>query len=423
MNKAIELFGKYIYNQAQINPEKTLKILSSVYDVSGLMCKYFPTKKLLPARQYMQWAAADSTVKSLKNPKNSAIVSLFTPCELLHTMGINTMFPEALACYLSASASEKIFIETAENTTVANTFCSYHKAMIGMAETGVLPKPTCVVNITLACDANQVSFRAVAEKFGVNQFVIDVPRNDTKENLEYLASQLRNLGEFLQKNTGKVLDEKILTDTIEKSKKTIENYKKIIELRSTRYLSDEMTSEMLSVFALHVMLGTDEALKYTEDLIEQLEKQPEKTKGSRILWAHTLPYWQDSVRNLIDFTDRCEIVACDFTFDSLIDTNEDDPYIFMAKRLLYNTFNGGAENRINAIKKYAKKLNADGVIWYCHWGCKQTAGCANLAKSSLEEINIPTLILDGDGCDSRNVNDGQTATRIEAFLELLEKKQ
>lgn len=33
------------------------------------------------------------------------------------------------------------------------------------------------------------------------------------------------------------------------------------------------------------------------------------------------------------------------------------------------------------------------------------------------------LTLDGDGCDRRNINDGQMRTRLEAFLELLEERR
>ena len=135
-------------------------------------------------------------------------------------------------------------------------------------------------------------------------------------------------------------------------------------------------------------------------------------------------YWQDALRDLINFTDRCEIVACDMGFDAIdVHVEEDNPYRFMADRLLRNTVNGSRENRINAVLKYAKELDADGVVWYCHWGCKQTAGSSSAAKEILEKNGIPTLILDGDGCNSQNVNDGQTVTRMEAFLELLENRK
>ena len=47
-------------------------------------------------------------------------------------------------------------------------------------------------------------------------------------------------------------------------------------------------------------------------------------------------------------------------------------------------------------------------------------GMALLARQMLSDAGLPTLVLDGDGCDSRNVADGQMVTRISAFLEQLE---
>lgn len=421
MNKAIEIFGNHIYSLAQKKPEKALKELSFVFTAAGLQCKYFPTKLLLPARQYMQWAAADSAIKPLNKGGKAAVVSLYLPCEILHAMGVYQLFPEALACYLAAAGSERIFIETAENNGSPKTLCSYHKSFIGMAETGVLPKPKFVINTSLACDVNHLSFRRVAEYYGVPHFMIDVPSVYTESNLCYVENQLREMVAFIEKNSSFTLDENKLLKVVKRSKNTIENFRKIIELKKDRYLSDEMTSQMLSVFATHVMLGTEEAEKYSRDMISQLSAMPKERKGVRLMWVHTLPYWQDALRNLINFTDWCEIVACDMVFDALdVNLDEENPYRFMADRLLRNTVNGSRENRVNAVLKYAKELDADGIVWYCHWGCKQTAGASAYAKEIFEKNGFPTLVLDGDGCDSQNVNDGQTVTRMQAFLELLE---
>ena len=40
-------------------------------------------------------------------------------------------------------------------------------------------------------------------------------------------------------------------------------------------------------------------------------------------------------------------------------------------------------------------------------------------SKEFEEAGIPLLILDGDGCDRSHGGEGQTATRLEAFLEML----
>ncbi|MBD5083392.1 MAG: 2-hydroxyacyl-CoA dehydratase [Clostridiales bacterium] len=372
----------------------------------------------------MQWAAADAAIKPLKKADNSAIVSLYLPCEILHAMGIYQMFPEALSCYLAAAGSEKVFIETAENNGIPKTLCSYHKAFIGMVESGVLPKPRFVINTSLACDVNHLSFRRAADFYNIPHFMIDVPSEYNEKNLKYVENQLMDMTAFIEKNSGIKLDENKLAEVMNRSRNTIKNYRKMLEFRKDIFLSDEMTSHMLSVFATHVMLGTKEAEKYTADMIKQMSACPKERKGVRLLWVHTLPYWQDALRDLINFTDRCEIVACDMAFDAIdVNVEEDNPYRFMSDRLLRNTVNGSRENRINAVLKYAKELDADGVVWYCHWGCKQTAGSSSAAKEILEKNGIPTLILDGDGCNSQNVNDGQTVTRMEAFLELLENRK
>lgn len=424
MNKAIEIFGNHIYKLTQRNPEKALKQLSFVYTAAGLQCKYFPSKLLLPARQYMQWAAADSAIKPLKKPSHSAIVNLYLPCEILHAMGIYQMFPEALSCYLAAAGSEKVFIETAENNGIPKTLCSYHKGFIGLVESGVLPKPKFIINTNLACDVNHLSFRRAADFYGIPHFMLDVPSEYNEKNLKYVEKQLYDMTDFIEKSSDLKLDKSKLNEVIERSKNTIRNFRQIMELRKEVFLSDEMTSHMLSVFATHIMLGTTEAEKYSEDMIKQLKDCPKKRKGVRLFWVHTLPYWQDALRELINFTDRCEIVACDLTLDAIdVNLEEENPYRYMADRLLRNTVNGSRENRINAVLKYAKKLEADGIIWYCHWGCKQTAGSSAAAKEFLEKNGLPTLILDGDGCNSQNVNDGQTVTRMEAFLELLENRK
>ena len=48
-----------------------------------------------------------------------------------------------------------------------------------------------------------------------------------------------------------------------------------------------------------------------------------------------------------------------------------------------------------------------------------TLGGSRIAKKRFEEAGIPLLILDGDGCDRSHGGEGQTSTRLGAFLEML----
>ena len=249
---------------------------------------------------------------------------------------------------------------------------------------------------------------------------MDVPYAPSEESVAQVAEQLRAMAAFVQAHGGRPLEEDALRAAVARSRATVEGYHRYLSLRAERSLSDEMTSEMLSVFATHSMLGSPEALRYTEQLCAQVAALPEGRRGKRILWLHTLPHWQDSLRALLNFRPDVEIVGCDMALDADVLPEPGRPYESMARRLVCSSFNGGAERRAERAAELARLLRADGAVYFCHWGCKQTSGAAQLVKRRLEAAGFPTLVLDGDGCDSGNVNDGQMVTRLQAFLELLE---
>lgn len=420
MNDTVIKFGNFATEQINKHPVRGRRILAAVFRGYGVMTRLKGNKADLPARNYEMWMCNEAMAQPLNHPGNTVIVSIFTPCEIFHAMGIKVVFPEGLGCYMTASACEKVFLEKAEECGVPETLCSYHKMLIGMAETGVLPKPLFIVNTTMACDANQLSFRYLADYFGVPHLVLDVPLGCDRTNVDYMARQLRDMTDFVEKNSGKKLDKSKLVDSLAMAKKSIENYRRILELKAERHEKTKITYHMMDIFALHVLLGTRNVEKFTEMMISDLEKMPEEKTGVRLLWVHTIPYWQDSIAEIFNYNDDAEVVTCDMCFDGLSDIEPEKPYDSLAKQILRNTFNGSADRRIDRAAEYAEKMNIDGIIYFCHWGCKQTLGACGLAKSRFEKSGIPTLTLDGDGCDTRNIQDGQMVTRVGAFIEQLE---
>ena len=75
------------------------------------------------------------------------------------------------------------------------------------------------------------------------------------------------------------------------------------------------------------------------------------------------------------------------------------------------------------ISDLIEELHPDGVIHYCHWGCKQSSGGVMLLREKLSAIDMPLLVLDGDALDRRNDQDGQLKTRLEAFLEMVKNRR
>jgi benzoyl-CoA reductase/2-hydroxyglutaryl-CoA dehydratase subunit BcrC/BadD/HgdB len=420
MNRVVERFGKAVGDAITTSPRKALTLLKAGYTASSLQQEMLPDKRLLPHQRYVAAMDTRAIRRPLNRPDRSAMVNLFFPCELLHAMDVAPQFTEGLACYLAGAGSEQAFIGYAENAGVPQTFCSYHKVLLGACLSDVLPPPRFVASTSLACDANMSTFRSIAEHYGVPHFVVDVPGVCTGETIDYVANQLRGLASGLEKTMGKRLEEDRLRAVVRSVNRSGRLYREHFQLLAGKYLPGDLMSEMNKIFPTHVLLGTPEAEEYFRLLLEDTRAAAPSHGEKRILWAHTIPYWQDSVRELFDFNNRRQLIACDLNFDSLKELDEARPYESMARRLLTNMLNGTEENRAGRLLELARELKADGVVYFCHWGCKQTLGGARLIQEHLEREGLPVLVLDGDGCDRKNINEGQMSTRLQAFLEMLE---
>lgn len=312
----------------------------------------------------------------MNQPQQAVMVNIFMPCELMHAMGLTPMFPEGLSVYVACTACQHVFAERAETSGIPESFCSYHKTMIGMAESGVLPKPLLIAATTLACDANQLSFRHLAAHYPAPLTLIDVPAREDDAAVAYVADQLRELARTLETLTGRKLDEAKLRESMACANRTLALMREYADLRAEVSQDTTMTGELCSLIATHCLLGHADGENYVRELIETAKRAPrrETTRRKRIFFIHTLPNWQDSMIRMLETENRCELVGCDITFDSLMPLDPDKPFESMARRLLANVNGGRSTRRIDNAIAWAKKLNADGVIVFCHWGCKQTMG-------------------------------------------------
>lgn len=382
-----------------------------------------PDKRLSPARQYAARAAMDAMVRPLARGDHSAIVNVFLPCELLQAFGIAPLFAEGLSCYLNGAKAEKFFLHRAEESGVSPNFCSYHKALLGAGFSGLVPKPLFTACTSLACDANNLTFRRLAEQYGVPSFYIDVPYTRDEDAVREVADRLREFAEFLSMRTGRTLDEDALRAAVARSGRTLDLLAQARAALTGKVLPSDAVSDSYEVFVAHTMLGTPEALRYAERLLQDA-RDPRYTHPAgdslRLVWAHTIPFYQTPVQRVLNFNPGAHLAACEMSADTRgLHMDPDHPYESMARRLVYNSFNGGARHRIDRLLELCREQQADGLVYFCHWGCKGTQGAAQLVRTRLEDAGYPVLLLDGDGCDRANSSDGQTATRLEAFLEML----
>ncbi len=323
--QVVETFGRRVEALSEQDGAHAQRLLRTGWEAQNLRFHLFPEKRLLPADRYLAQIMMDAMLAPLKKPEESAIVSVFTPCELLQEVGLNPYNVEGFSCYLSASRAERGFLQQAENAGISETLCSYHKTFIGAAEKGVLPKPKCIVYTNLTCDANLLTFRRLAELFQVPSFAIDVPMQQTEENVAYVAEQLREMAEFLQKNTGKKIDEERLRERLRRSQRTLQNYRSFQQQRAEHYIPADLVTPLYSGMTSNILLGTQQEERYTQMLLKDVQKAP-AARGKRIYWMHTIPFWSEAVAKELKFNERAQIVGCELAQTCDLDFDPEEPY-------------------------------------------------------------------------------------------------
>ncbi|MDY6045183.1 MAG: 2-hydroxyacyl-CoA dehydratase family protein [Peptoniphilus sp.] len=420
MIKSTEDFGKYIEKTVQDAPERAGRRLLAGYKLFGAKLKYFPDKRLPPARQKLAVYMNETVRKVFERPESVALVNIFMPCEIFQAMDIVPMCAELFSGFINGTHCERVFVEAAEREGISETYCSYHKTMIGTAYMDLLKPPKAIVNTSFVCDANNLTFKEAAAHFDVPHYYIEVPTEQSEESVAYVAHQLKEVVQLLEEVTGRRMDEEKLKRAVGRSAETVDLFKKILEQKKTKYLPGDVTSEMYEACMIHNGMGTEACYDYAKTLLRDFEGA-EAFEGTKILWLHTIPNWQEPVRALFNFNERCQIITCDMNFDNLVEMDPKKPYESMARRLIYSNWNTG-RSRVQSAIDMAKALDVDGAICFCQWGCKEVMGLSGLFKEHFEREGIPALILDGDGADRRNASDGQTSTRLNAFMEMLERK-
>lgn len=433
-------------------PARARHWLELAWKAMGLTDLGCSSKTVEQATQKFNAAIARCMTKGLAHPAQAVVVNIFFPCEFIRAFNLTPLFPEGEAVYLANTCVSAPFARAAEEYGIPETLCSYHKVMLGTAMTHVL-RPVCAIaHTTLACDANQVSFRELARIMDCPRLVIDVPRkqiispHELKTAIASVAQQLRDCARELERTSGHTLDGTKLKTELARSRDTLKLVREFVQHRAYASLNTSCTSELCLLLATHCLLGTQEAYTYAHALLQieqELEdstaRQPRKpgfppAQKPRIFWMHTLPNWQESMQEILDgIQGKAELVGTDLTYDTLfeaLDKIEEleqcgtcDPFEEMAVRLICNAQNGSAANRIKTALRAAQAAQANGVVVFCHWGCKQTMGMSALASAEFAQANIATLVLDGDGCDPQNALDGQMRTRLEAFIESLANKE
>lgn len=420
--EVIRTYGNIIKKYAPDHPLAAFRMIKAGLALEQFRSKHLADKRMPGAYQYLNTYAVGDVLESLKHPETSVWANIFAPVELLQCFGLHSLSIESLSSFLSGFTIEDYFLDYAENEGLASTLCSYHKNFIGAIDSGIIPPAAFAVTTSTICDGNINTFRHLSEKHHVPSFLIDVPQYNTPGAREYVIEQLKELITMLEDTFHKKFREEELVPVLQRENKSKACYERCLKNLQTHHYPSTLTMQMYMLFASHINIGTPEILHFYQQMETETAAAPE-FHGTNILWVHLLPYYQETLKEYFNLTANYQIQAIEMNLDYRTQLDTEHPLEALADKMILNVYNGPYTRKAKLVSELAKDLQSDGVINFCHWGCKQSSGGIMLLKEELDKKDIPLLILDGDGMDRRNSHDGQIRTRFEAFLEVLKQRK
>ena len=270
----VDKFGEEVGEVAEKDPVKARKLLLAGYRLQEKRLALFPDRKLPMSGQYVAKIVMNNIIQALAKPENAAMVSIFVPGELLTAAGLTPYSVEALSCFIAGTKCEQAFLRQTEKEGFPETMCSYHRVFLGAALNGIVPKPKCMVYTNLACDGNMMTFPYLKERYEIPSFYIDVPYEKNYDSVMYVAKQLRELKNFLQDVTGRKITEESVKKAVDKSKIASNNYYRQLHLRKGHDIASTLTNELYALFMCHLLAGTDESVRYTQLLRDDVRRAP-----------------------------------------------------------------------------------------------------------------------------------------------------
>jgi len=403
------------------NPLLAAKLIRFGLKVASRYVAVFPDRRLPRSLQYLNKLCIRYISDAVVRPLNTVWVNLFAPTEFLHALGVTPLCIEAYASFMSGHYIEDRLIDKAEASVTSNTLCSFHKIFIGAAEYDLPKPPKIAITTSMACDANLNTFRYLSDKFNIPLYIIDVPVECNEETINYVSRQLKEMITMLEDFCGQKLDLARLKEIINIENETRSCMRRILNLLGQKNLDSTMTFELYMLLTSHVLMGRLDTLRFYQMYEDDLSKAPERYKKG-VFFIHLPPLYESNFKHYLNFNKNYGLLGCDLNYDFLEEIEDEDPYKGIAKKLILNTYNGDFERRLKVLARVIDKVKPDGIVQFCHWGCKQSSGHVGLFRDYFKHRGIPFVSIDGDVVDKRNNQEGQLATRLEAFLEMLNNR-
>lgn len=368
-----------------------------------------------------------------------AWVTSGAPSEFLSALGFHLHYPEnhGAVCGIRRVADEAC--GRAEEAGWSQNICSYARIDIGTALSGItpvgrIPRPDLLFCCTNICQTVLYWYQVLAEHFQAPLIVIDTPflyGQAPEHAVEFVKRQIEASVPIAERVAKRTLSERQLRKTTGYAKQAVELWMAVLDQAQHRPAPISAFDAFIHMAPIVEMRGEPFTVDYYAGLLAELKRRARAGIGSvkgerrRLLWDN-LPVWP-RVRWLSELLAKCGVALVASTYTNawgelkdLIDAK--DPLGSAARAYIRPILNQGTGHKLAVIKHMVRAYHADGVILHSDRSCKPySMGQIDQRDRLAKESGVPSLLLEADHADTRAFSDEQAATRIEAFLEQLER--
>lgn len=379
----------------------------------------------------MEYFSKAWETKAEDNP--IAWITVFTPVELLYALDVYPVAPEHFGAMCSARGVILDYLEEAERAGYSQSLCSYSRCNLGyvLKETdGLMPPPDILVTFRNSCDVYVKWWQSIHMHLRTPLFIGEAPYVLTPEDLDnyvldYVVNQLHALIAIVEDKFNLKFDMERLVEIVKLSDKASELWIQTLKLRRYSPCPLGGRDSASDIFPLVVMQGTEGAVNFYNELLEEVAERVRKKEGTveneqfRLLFDGI---WLWHAFDLISYFENNGAV---FVYEPYSEAwayrlDATKPLESIARKVLSNGLNLDIDMRIERFLESIKEFHIDGAVLFSNRSCKTWSTPQLVTADTLsKEFDVPYVIFEADMADPRQYAEAQIKNRIDAFLEVL----
>ena len=368
-----------------------------------------------------------------------AYTTAISPVELFYAHDIIPIYPEnhAVMC-LTGRMMPQLSLEI-EKRGYTTHLCAYARSDLGYRELqespiGGIPDPDFLLACNAQCFTLTKWFQVLSRRYGVPVFVFDTPqyirKGEARTNIiKYGEHQLAELIEALEELTGRKFDYDRLGEVMGYSAEASKLYREFLDLASVKPSPISIFDALIHMAIIVYLRGTKEAVDYYRLLIEEI-KEEKISKGIGVIPNERFRLYWENLPIWFKFRDHFEFLAGHdaviltslYTHAWSYDFDLSNPMRTLAENSTSVFSNVELEERAERAVELFRRYSLNGNIMFMNRSCKAvTFGVLDLRDLITRETGIPALVFESDMGDPRFYSEVQIRTRLEAYLETLDR--